>query len=155
MVKIYYYLVICVVFFILYNYCKTKIQHYFDAKETKYKLDETEIDKQINYNLLNPKEVTYLFWSGGYSSTFRLCQLLLIEEKPVQTIYIYNNSPQMENELKSIKKIREKIIYSYPILKQKFPPTRYIISIKTIHSILAYCQKSDFKTVLKGISDRV
>jgi hypothetical protein len=136
MFKIYYYFTICLVCFILYKYCKQKIQNYLKTKETVYKLDETEIDVQTNYNLLDAKEVSYLFWSGGYNSTFRLCQLLLIEEKPVQTIYIYNDTPYMMNEIKAIKKIRNNIISNYPILKQKFPPTRYIISIKENKNII-------------------
>ena len=28
----------------------------------------------------------YLFWTGGYDSTYRLCELLLIEKKKVQPI---------------------------------------------------------------------
>lgn len=130
MFKIYYYFTICLVCFILFKYCKQKIQNYLKTKETIYKLDETEIDLQTNYNLLDAEEVSYLFWSGGYSSTFRLCQLLLIEEKPVQTIYIYNDTSHTMNEIKAIKKIRNNIISNYPILKQKFPPTRYVMSIK-------------------------
>lgn len=136
MFKIYFYFTVALVCFILFKYCKQKIQNYLKTKETVYNLDETEIDRQINYNLIEPKDVSYLFWSGGYSSTFRLCQLLLIEEKPVQTIYIYNDSSHMINELKAIKKIRSNIISDYPVLKQKFPPTRYVTSIKENKTII-------------------
>jgi len=35
-----------------------------------------------------PSEVVYLYWTGGYDSTFRLCELLLIHHRPVQPIYL-------------------------------------------------------------------
>ena len=91
MFKIYFYLTILLFLFILINYIKKKVKNYYKSKETVYKLDESEIYKDINYNLLLAEEVVYLYWSGGFASTFRLCQLLLIEEKAVQTIYIYND----------------------------------------------------------------
>lgn len=134
MFKIYIYSTLLLICYIIYKYISKTIKKYYKSKETVYKLDESEIYKDINYNLLLPSEVIYLYWSGGFSSTFRLCQLLLIEEKPVQTIYVYNNSIQMKNELKALKNIRKLIISNYPILKQKFLPTRYITNIKNNNS---------------------
>lgn len=37
----------------------------------------------------------YIFWTGGYDSTFRLCQLLIRHKKQVQPIYIID--PNLDN----------------------------------------------------------
>jgi hypothetical protein len=42
-------------------------------------------------------EPVYLFWTGGYDSTFRLCELVLIEKKIVQPIYIKSIIDNAEN----------------------------------------------------------
>jgi hypothetical protein len=44
-----------------------------------------------------PNEPIYLFWTGGYDSTFRLCELVLIEKKKVQPIYIKSIIDNAEN----------------------------------------------------------
>lgn len=53
---------------------------------------ETFVSNKKNY-FTNP---VYLFWTGGYDSTFRLCQLLLIEKATVQPIYI--SDPNLDND---------------------------------------------------------
>lgn len=121
--------------YILFKFCKKKIENYTSSKSTKYKLDITEYNNNVNYNIMKPNEYTYLFWNGGYASTFRLCQLLLLDEKPVQTIYINCcnakiNLVKNEMELRTIKNIRSLIFKNYPYLKTKFPPVMYINSIK-------------------------
>ena len=120
--------------YIFYKYCIKKLKTYNDTKDNSFKIDKTEYEPLIDYNLLKEDEYTYLFWSGGLSSTFRLCQLLLIEEKPVQTIYlnINNNTNKIQNEMeiRAIKNIRKTIIKDYPILKTRFPPTLYVNRIK-------------------------
>lgn len=121
------------IIYIFYKYCKKKLKTFQETKETSFNIDKTEYEPLIDYNLLKAEEYTYLFWSGGFSSTFRLCQLLLIEEKPVQTIYLNinnNNNLKREMELRSIKNIRNTIIKDYPILKPRFPPTLYVNRIK-------------------------
>ena len=66
-------------------------------------------------------DLIYLFWTGGYDSTFRLCELLIIEKKKVQPIYIYYNLDSIKttdfwvrknrsNEIKSMNKIKS-ILY--------------------------------------------
>ena len=42
----------------------------------------------INYTDLNDKDPEYVFWTGGYDSTFRICELLIIYKRPVQPVYI-------------------------------------------------------------------
>ena len=67
----------------------------------------------------------YLFWTGGYDSTFRLCQALLDENKIVTPIYIsykhldnlpnktYKRNSQV-NELNAINKITQYIKKQFP-----------------------------------------
>ena len=38
----------------------------------------------------------YIFWTGGYDSTFRLCQLLIVERVMVQPVYI--SDPYLDNK---------------------------------------------------------
>ena len=33
-------------------------------------------------------EIHYMFWTGGYDSTFRLCELLIDQKKTVQPLYV-------------------------------------------------------------------
>lgn len=53
---------------------------------------------------------TLLLWTGGFDSTFRLCQLVLVERRPVLPIYIAN--PRRRSllvELKAMEGIRQAI----------------------------------------------
>ena len=40
------------------------------------------------YNPVDNKEIYYLYWTGGYDSTFRLCEMLIDENKIVQPYYV-------------------------------------------------------------------
>lgn len=126
---------IIIILYLICKFCKKKIDDFTSNKNSKFKLDITEYEQDVNYNLIKPEEYTYLFWNGGYSSTFRLCQLLLLDEKPVQTIYINccnatQNILKNEMELRTIKEIRNLIFNKYPFIKTKFPPVMYVNSIK-------------------------
>lgn len=68
---------------------------------------------------------TYLFFTGGYDSTYRLCELLLKEKKQVQPIYImdpyldnYTNNRTRRRNYSNEKKSQEKIIAK---IKKMFP----------------------------------
>ncbi|MBP6180656.1 hypothetical protein [Flavobacterium sp.] len=51
-----------------------------------------------------------LLWTSGWDSTFRLLQIILIEKKTVQPIYIIDKDRRsLKNELEAIEKIRKKI----------------------------------------------
>ena len=42
------------------------------------------INKKKNHEFfLNQKKINYIFWTGGYDSTFRLCQLLIDEKNKI------------------------------------------------------------------------
>lgn len=92
----------------------------------------------VVYNKIN--DITYLFWTGGYDSTFRLCQLLINEKKKVLPIYIswkdLDNSPNKyykrnnhKQEIKAISNIRKEIIKKFPEVKNNFMKTKIINNI--------------------------
>lgn len=68
---------------------------------------------------------TYLFFTGGYDSTYRLCELLIKEKKQVQPIYImdpyldnHTNNRTRRRNYSNEKKSQEKIIGK---IKKMFP----------------------------------
>ena len=82
------------------------------------------------------KEI-YLFWTGGYDSTFRLCQALIDENMIVTPIYIsYKHLDNLPNksykrhsqpqEIAAMDKIRREILKKYPYLKDNLKPTLVI-----------------------------
>ncbi len=57
-------------------------------------------------------------WTGGWDSTFRVLDLLIVRNQEVQPYYIIDPSrPSLSNELNSIYNIREKLIQAYPSVK--------------------------------------
>ena len=79
--------------------------------------------KKENYS--NKK--IYIFWTGGYDSTFRLCQALIDEKKIVQPIYvsdIIDNLPQSSTRRKNQKFEMNSMKKIINTLHQKFPYTR-------------------------------
>ena len=49
-----------------------------------------------------------LFWTGGWDSTFRLLQLIIVFRKRVQPYYIIDTTRKsVQNEKQAINKIRE------------------------------------------------
>ena len=94
----------------------------------------------IGSKILPTKSVHYLFWTGGYDSTFRLCQLLIDQHKIVQPIYIscrdldsvQGDKKQRNNidlELETMKTLRQHIIRRYPEVKNSFLPTQYVVGV--------------------------
>ena len=87
-------------------------------------------------------DATYLFWTGGYDSTFRLCQLLIIYKKKVLPIYLIGdnlddsdrkNSYKRKNvnkELEAMKIIRKKLYTKYPFTKNLLKPTLILRNVK-------------------------
>ena len=97
---------------LLIKFCYKRYLNYLDYASNKYDLDKTEFPENIDYRTTEyfmdqdkNNQLVYIFWSGGFSSTFRLCQLLLIEEKSVQPIYIHTQNfgkYQKKNEMEII-----------------------------------------------------
>lgn len=95
-------------------------------------------DSFQNYKLKQP---LYILWTGGYDSTFRICQALIDERKIVQPIYIsdiIDNLPKnnnerrhsQKNEYKAMEKIRKEIYKSFPHTQKTFLP---LIDIQKIY----------------------
>ncbi|MBI2835079.1 MAG: 7-cyano-7-deazaguanine synthase [Acidobacteria bacterium] len=61
-------------------------------------------------------EPTDLFWTGGWDSTFRLCQLLLEQRAAVQPIYIENRRRSRRAELKTMQMLQTRLASAGPLL---------------------------------------
>lgn len=87
----------------------------------------------------NKENIVHLFWTGGYDSTFRLCQALIDEKKIVQPYYISSKLDscstcklQRKNriqELKSIKKVLRMIKSKFPEVANNVLPIIFVDSI--------------------------
>jgi len=117
-------------------------------------------------------EVVNLFWSGGWDSTFRLLQLLLIEKKKVQPHYMVWGGDTVGETIKAMRKIRYKLFTDYPEAKKLMLPIIYfddqslkpnekiINAFKTLeeshrvgiqHAKLAqYCEQNDYDYIEQG-----
>jgi hypothetical protein len=68
----------------------------------------------------------HLLWTGGWDSTFRLLQLLLIYKKKVSTYYIVRPfSLKLGHEIRTIANIRALILEKYPHTKNLLLSTVY------------------------------
>ncbi len=116
-------------------------------------------DNSINGSPIN------IMWTGGFDSTFRLLQLLLVENKRTQPFYIIDeNRKSTEFELKAMNSIREKLplktkplllptILSYkkeiqpnPIITQQFESMKSKFRLGTQYDWLArYADQNGLK----------
>jgi len=70
------------------------------------------------------RDVVHLFWTGGWDSTFRLLQLLLLLEKKVQTYYIIDEDRLSTGiEIRTMKTIKEHLFEKYPKARSLMFPT--------------------------------
>ena len=124
----------------------------------------------------------YLFWTGGYDSTFRLCQLLIKLKKKVQPIYI--SDPNLDNysdkktkrknhkqEIKAMEKIKNILLEKFDHIKKKkllmpliiIKDTKYDDEIRTNMEILkkkryvrrSQCQYGGMAQVTKNIQQKI
>ena len=108
--------------------------------ENKYIIHDDEILPQVAYYAYEPKDIKYIFWTGGYDSTFLLCYYFIVLDRPVQPIYITCQNlderfgsigrKNQKMELVTMKLIRKKLIERYPYKKNRLLPTHYVLSIK-------------------------
>lgn len=84
-------------------------------------------------------DINYVYWTGGFDSTYRLCEMLVVEKKTVQPIYVslvLDNDCQSEEscnklwlrrnrkeERKAMKTIRERLAIKFPYTKTTMLPT--------------------------------
>jgi len=67
-------------------------------------------------------EITHLFWTGGWDSTFRLMQLLFLENKTVQPHYIITAQESVGVEIRTMLSIRGKLTDKYPEMRKRLKP---------------------------------
>jgi 7-cyano-7-deazaguanine synthase in queuosine biosynthesis len=87
-------------------------------------------------------EPIYLFWTGGYDSTFRLCQAVLKEYLLVQPIYIignnldnytykkYSKRNNVNHELRAMNKIKQSLFKKFPFTKTRILSTKIIKNLR-------------------------
>ena len=97
-------------------------------------------DRKLNTNQTD--DIYFVYWTGGYDSTFRLCEMLIKEKKVVQPLYVslsLDNDCLSEetcnklwfrrnrkHEKKAMKNIRKLINEMFPYTKETLLPTIYI-----------------------------
>lgn len=85
--------------------------------------------------------MTKILWTGGWDSTFRLLQLVLIEKIDVQPIYIKDADRKSNTkELEAIDAILKKIALNYPEATNKISPLLIIDKNQIV--IDSYLQES-------------
>jgi hypothetical protein len=74
-----------------------------------------------------PNEVTQLLWTGGWDSTFRLLQLLLVQQRTVQPYYLIDAERASTGaELKAVKNIKTRLFQEYPQARGLLRPVAYV-----------------------------
>lgn len=134
-----------ITFILSIMYLKKRYKNNCEALENKFYQDTKEIIPGINYLLYHPSKIRYIFWTGGYSSTFLLIQALIIEGYPVQPIYIkcqtmndnfsIQGKQSQQKEIETMSRLRSKILSEFPHLKPMFLPTMYVYSIKKDYEV--------------------
>lgn len=110
-----------------------------DFSKQREQPDLPSVEDRSNTDL---ESVYYIFWTGGYDSTFRLCEMLLDEGKIVQPIYVsfaLDNDCETEEtcnklwvrrnrkqEKKAMLTIRKALQKLDPIASERLLPTRFV-----------------------------
>jgi len=72
------------------------------------------------------RDITRLFWTGGWDSSYRIIELLLFEKRAVQPIYIIDpNRKSIGFELRAMQIIKKLLKDNYPELRRLLLPTKY------------------------------
>lgn len=93
--------------------------------------------EQLYLPIIPDPGATHLFWTGGYDSTFRLCQLLITERKKVQPVYLSlwdldshkglkARRKNVNKEIESQDKIRNELYKRFPRTKDLLLPTLHV-----------------------------
>lgn len=96
------------------------------------------IKKPVVYEYFN--NITYIFWTGGFDSTFRILQALIDENKIVQPIYLsgiidnlkenHTRRHNVDHELTAIKNITELFNKKYPNKKNNLKQLIVVNNVK-------------------------
>lgn len=80
----------------------------------------------MKQHIENIDNLVNIFWTGGWDSTFRLIQLVALERKKVQPIYVIDHNRQsLDIELRTMDQLRLKIYERYPEAQNLILPTRF------------------------------
>jgi 7-cyano-7-deazaguanine synthase in queuosine biosynthesis len=75
---------------------------------------------------MHENNIIKIFWSGGWDSTFRILQLVLIKKIQVQPYYIVDSERKsMLNELEAMQKIKVEIENKFPEESKNLLPTNF------------------------------
>ena len=100
-------------------------------------------DEQL---FLTKQQAPILLWTGGWDSTFRLLQRVLVEKQFIQPIYLVNPDRQsIQQELKSMALISAKLSADYPEAKARLLELK-IIGAFCLEPLKKYQQA--FKNIL-------
>lgn len=67
----------------------------------------------------NNSETVKIFWTGGWDSTFRVLQLVLLEKRKVQPYYIVDPARKSTDaEIKAMDKIKDQLFLKHPYTKE-------------------------------------
>lgn len=79
----------------------------------------------------NQNKIEHIFWTGGYDSTFRICQATIVEKKKVQPIYVtYNLDSKNDKDFwvrKNRKQEHETMDNVRKMINKKFPHTKDLL----------------------------
>jgi len=92
-----------------------------------------------------------LFWTGGWDSSFRLLQLVLVEMRKVQPYYLIDPKRQsLRNEIKTQREIKQRLYREHPHTRELILPTIFyeVGDLKGDEELLeAYHVFSQFKVL--------
>ena len=118
-------ILVIVLLIILILYLKKRYKNNCEALENKYYQDTNEILKGVNYLLYHPSKIRYIYWTGGYDSTFLLIQALIVEGYQVQPIYIKCQNLDTKFSIDG-RQNQDKEITTMKMLRKKFWKTFHI-----------------------------
>jgi hypothetical protein len=74
--------------------------------------------------MIKDQGIIHLLWTGGWDSTFRLLQLVIIQKRTVQTHYLVDpNRRSVSEEFHSMGSIKQEMFARFPETKARMCPT--------------------------------
>ncbi len=72
---------------------------------------------------MKSKDIVHLLWTGGWDSTFRLLDLLLMKKKTVQPYYLILGRPSGDIEIRTMETIRHRLFSTFAKTQELLRPT--------------------------------
>lgn len=86
----------------------------------------SETNMSIAISNVTTNQTVRLLWTGGWDSTYRLLQLLLLQKKPVETFYVIDSDRLSTGaELRAIQDIKRQLFAKYPATRELLKRTHY------------------------------